>query len=132
MPKLEPPKKKEEKIIGFEDFERNDGQDDFSAFPTSFGDDWSNSPSKSQKKEEEAPKENAFQSFGFTDQPDQGKNGQETNAFEDFSDFTGGFGDFSFKNEKTQETKQEEEKQEEEFDLLGGGDETAEVEQKKV
>ncbi len=55
MPKLAPPKKEEEKIIGFEDFARNDGTDDFSNFPTSFGDDWNDSPAKkqkSQKKEE--------------------------------------------------------------------------------
>ena len=46
MPKLAPPKKEEEKIIGFEDFARNDGTDDFSNFPTSFGDDWNDSPAK--------------------------------------------------------------------------------------
>ncbi len=70
MPKLEPPKKKEEKIIGFEDFARNDGQDDFSAFPTSFGDDWDNSPAKKQQKKEEESKEDDFQGFGFGEQPD--------------------------------------------------------------
>ena len=118
--KLEPPKK-EEKIIGFEDFERTEGQNDFSAFPTSFGGDWGDSPAKKEKeKKEEKPKVDTFKGFGFNQEPDQG-NGT-TNAFQDFSDFSGGFDDFSFKGQKKEGKNTEEEKQDEEFDLLGGGD----------
>ena len=50
---------KDEKIIGFDDFQTNDSKDDFASFPDAFTDGW-DKPSSSKKKKEKEDDNDAF------------------------------------------------------------------------